>query len=88
MSFVFFQDEESTFWLLVVLIERILYPNTYSETLEGCHIEMRALGKMIRAKLPVIWTHFRDIGVETQLFSTDWSVGRAARKQNQVCLCV
>ena len=66
------QDEECAFWLLVVLIEQILYPKTYSETLEGCQVEMGALWILIKTKLPVLWRHLRDIGAEVQHFSTDW----------------
>ena len=86
---------------MVVLLERLLYPNTYSETLEGCQVgreggrglevgkdpphaartlhsyplpqvEMGALGILVRAKLPLLGRHLRDLGAETQLFSTDW----------------
>ena len=35
-------------------------------------VEMRSLGIIIPAKLPLIGRHFRDIGVESTLFSTDW----------------
>ena len=66
------QDEECAFWLLVVLIEQILYPKTFSETLEGCQVEMGALWILIKAKLPVLWRHLWDIGAEAQHFSTDW----------------
>ena len=38
------QDEETAFWLMVVLLERLLYPNTYSETLEGCQVGMERGG--------------------------------------------
>lgn len=36
-------DEESAFWLLVVLVEQILFMDTYDSNLSGCHVEMRTL---------------------------------------------
>ena len=33
---------------------------------------MRSLGILIPAKLPLLGRHFKDIGVESTLFSTDW----------------
>jgi hypothetical protein len=35
------KNEENAFWLLATLIEDLLYPNTYSSQLTGCHVEMR-----------------------------------------------
>jgi hypothetical protein len=39
------KNEENAFWALATLIEDLLYPNTYSSQLTGCHVEMRCAGE-------------------------------------------
>lgn len=43
--------------LLVALLEGILYPKTYAPNLDGCHVEMRVLGKLLADKAPRLARH-------------------------------
>ncbi len=67
-------DDECTFWLLVVLVEKILYQDTYAAQLAGAHVEMRTLAGLIAIKLPKLHKHLKTIECETAVFATDWWV--------------
>lgn len=66
------KDEERCFWLLVALLEGILYDKTFAPNLDGCHVEMRVLQKLLAEKLPKLHKHFEAIGCEVSMFATDW----------------
>lgn len=46
------KTEEDAFWMLAVLLENILYHDSYSENLYGCHVEQRVFKDLIKKKLP------------------------------------
>eukprot|EP00878_Enallax_costatus_P013196 GHUV01013793.1.p1 GENE.GHUV01013793.1~~GHUV01013793.1.p1 ORF type:complete len:255 (+),score=79.89 GHUV01013793.1:508-1272(+) len=48
-----------TFWLLVVLLEKVLYPGTYAPNLDGCHVEMGCLGQLLQQKQPKLAAHLQ-----------------------------
>eukprot|EP00775_Hariotina_reticulata_P009878 gene9878-10036_t len=60
------------FWLMVVLLEKVLYPGTYAPNLDGCHVEMGCLGQLLRQKQPKLWAHLQGLGCEPSLLATDW----------------
>eukprot|EP00879_Flechtneria_rotunda_P009240 GHRR01009673.1.p1 GENE.GHRR01009673.1~~GHRR01009673.1.p1 ORF type:complete len:381 (+),score=148.12 GHRR01009673.1:829-1971(+) len=66
------QDCFRTFWLLVVLLEQVLYPGTYAPNLDGCHVEMGCLGHLLKQKQPKLAAHLESVGCEPSLFCTDW----------------
>ncbi|KIZ01456.1 Growth hormone-regulated TBC protein 1 [Monoraphidium neglectum] len=66
------KDAERCFWLLVALLEGILYPKTYAPQLDGCHVEMRVLAELLKAKAPKLHRHMEAMGCEVSLFATDW----------------
>ncbi|GBF94787.1 hypothetical protein Rsub_07959 [Raphidocelis subcapitata] len=66
------KDDERCFWLLVALLEGILYPKTYAPNLDGCHVEMRVLGQLLATKAPKLSRHLNSIGCEASMFATDW----------------
>lgn len=53
------KDAERCFWLLAALIQRILYAKTYAPNLDGCHVEMGVLGKLLRDKAPKLARHLQ-----------------------------
>lgn len=56
------RDEESAFWLLTVLIERIL-PDYYSSGMRGLLVDTDVLTELIRARNPHLHEHLERIGV-------------------------
>uniref|UniRef100_A0A7S0RDZ9 Rab-GAP TBC domain-containing protein n=1 Tax=Chlamydomonas leiostraca TaxID=1034604 RepID=A0A7S0RDZ9_9CHLO len=66
------RNEENAFWLLASLVEDILYPGTYSNKLEGCQVEMRALDELLGHKLPRLHAHFVAKDCDISLIATDW----------------
>lgn len=43
--------------LMVALLEGILYPKTFAPNLDGCHVEMRVLGRLLAEKSPKLHRH-------------------------------
>mmetsp|Transcript_7312 Transcript_7312/g.20625 ORF Transcript_7312/g.20625 Transcript_7312/m.20625 type:complete len:373 (-) Transcript_7312:70-1188(-) len=64
--------EEDAFWLLVAILEGILYPKMYSNNLEGCHVEMKSLGKLLEKKDSKLAAHMETYGCDVSLVATDW----------------
>lgn len=46
------KTEEEAFWMLAVLLENILYHDSYSENLYGCHVEQRVFKDLFKKKCP------------------------------------
>ncbi|KAG5418573.1 hypothetical protein I9W82_004101 [Candida metapsilosis] len=51
---VLFMDEERSFWMLVILTERII-PNVHSADLEGVHTDQGVLMLCVKEYLPELW---------------------------------
>ncbi|WIA37952.1 hypothetical protein OEZ86_001329 [Tetradesmus obliquus] len=66
------KDCVKTFWLLVVLLEQVLYPGTYARNLDGCHVEMGCLSQLLQQKQPKLAAHLQELGCEASLLATDW----------------
>ncbi|KAK3257342.1 hypothetical protein CYMTET_33567 [Cymbomonas tetramitiformis] len=66
------KDDEKAFWVLVVLIEDILYPNCHAETLEGCHVEQRTLKALLELKMPRLSQHFDELMCDLSCITTEW----------------
>ncbi|KAI5957778.1 hypothetical protein KGF57_003045 [Candida theae] len=49
-----FMDEERSFWMLVILTEKII-PNVHSADLEGVHTDQGVLMLCVKEYLPVLW---------------------------------
>ncbi|CAD1811830.1 unnamed protein product [Candida parapsilosis] len=49
-----FMDEERSFWMLVILTERII-PNVHSADLEGVHTDQGVLMLCVKEYLPTLW---------------------------------
>lgn len=46
------KTEEEAFWMLAVLLENILFHDSYSENLYGCHVEQRVFKDLFKKKCP------------------------------------
>lgn len=66
------ESEEDAFWLLVALVEKILYADTYASNLTGCHVEMRTLGTLVQGKMPLFSDHLARVSCDISMFATDW----------------
>ncbi|KAF6248400.1 rab-GTPase-TBC domain-containing protein [Scenedesmus sp. NREL 46B-D3] len=66
------KDCTKTFWLLVVLLDKVLYPGTYARNLDGCHVEMGCLSQLLQQKQPTLAEHMQALGCEASLLATDW----------------
>lgn len=50
-----FMDEERSFWMLVILTERII-PKVHSQNLEGVHTDQGVLVLCIKEYIPLLWS--------------------------------
>ncbi|MEW5304533.1 MAG: hypothetical protein WDW36_007139 [Sanguina aurantia] len=66
------ESDEDAFWLLVALVEKILYADTYASNLTGCHVEMRTLGSLVQSKMPLFSDHLARVSCDISMFATDW----------------
>jgi len=64
--------EDLVFFILIALIERILFEGVYEPNLVGCQIEMKSLGDLLSMKLPKLARHLDSMHCEMSLIATDW----------------
>lgn len=50
----------------------ILYRESFSHNLLGCHVEMGVLDELMRSKLPKLGVHLTRIGVDISIVATDY----------------
>jgi len=65
------KDEEKSFWVLSVLVERILV-QYYHNSLVGLRIDQEVLGDYVRQYLPRIHAHFARHQFDLAFASTSW----------------
>eukprot|EP01125_Pyxidicula_operculata_P019926 TRINITY_DN725_c0_g1_i1.p1 TRINITY_DN725_c0_g1~~TRINITY_DN725_c0_g1_i1.p1 ORF type:complete len:643 (-),score=183.89 TRINITY_DN725_c0_g1_i1:231-2159(-) len=70
--FMFFLQEELSFWMLCTVIEDILPSNYYAVDLMGVRIDVYAFRKMFHQRLPKLAKHFDLLGVDCGTFITSW----------------
>jgi hypothetical protein len=51
---------------------QVLYPGTFAPNLDGCQVEMGALGALLEAKQPALYKHLAACGATPALLTTDW----------------
>lgn len=66
------KSEEEAFWMLATLLEDILFFDSYSEDLFGCHVEQRVLKELLNKKLPRLSAHLDRINFDASLVTTEW----------------
>lgn len=67
------KDEEATFWLLKVLVEKIL-PQYYIKTMSGLLTDLDVLDELIKIQDPSVHQHIQSIGMPWAVATTKWFV--------------
>ncbi|XP_032681560.1 growth hormone-regulated TBC protein 1-A-like isoform X2 [Odontomachus brunneus] len=67
------KSEETAFWLLKVLIDKIL-PDYYTRTMDGLLIDIDVLAELVRIKMPDVYQHVTNIGLPWPVITTKWFV--------------
>ena len=62
-------DEVITFWLLVTLFEKYEVREVFTNNLRGSLDHLSKLDSMIEEKLPEIWDHFQELGIQANMFA-------------------
>lgn len=56
------KSEETSFWLLKVLVEKIL-PDYYTKTMDGLIVDIEVLSELVKAKVPDVHQHVINLGM-------------------------
>ncbi|KAK9503508.1 hypothetical protein O3M35_010053 [Rhynocoris fuscipes] len=67
------KNEETTFWLLKMLVEKIL-PDYYSRTMDGLLTDIDVISELVRARYPDIHRHIEQLGLPWPVVLTKWLV--------------
>ncbi|XP_044729147.1 growth hormone-regulated TBC protein 1-like [Chrysoperla carnea] len=68
------KNEETSFWLFLVLIEHHLPPNYYSKSMHGLITDINTLERLVDAVDPRINQHFKSLDVTWPIVVTKWFV--------------
>ncbi|KAK5965142.1 Small G protein signaling modulator 3 protein, partial [Trichostrongylus colubriformis] len=67
-----FCSEETTFWMMTALIEDILPPNYYSQTLLGVQADERVTRHLMKSHVPDLNHLIDELDVEVSLVTVNW----------------
>ncbi|XP_056618426.1 growth hormone-regulated TBC protein 1-A isoform X2 [Triplophysa dalaica] len=67
------KDEERSFWLMDVLLDRIL-PDYYTLSMLGLKTDQEVLGELVKMKIPAVWKLLQDHGVMWTLLVSRWFI--------------
>nr|XP_039251243.1 growth hormone-regulated TBC protein 1-like [Styela clava] len=67
-------DEESVFWLMVTLLEDILPPDYYTNSLVGIRTDMEVLGDLVKERNPAVSSCFERESIDWVLISSKWFI--------------
>lgn len=62
------KSEETSFWLLKVLVEKIL-PDYYTKTMDGLIVDIEVLSELVKSKVPDVHQHVINLGMCTLINS-------------------
>ncbi|CAJ0921100.1 unnamed protein product, partial [Mesorhabditis belari] len=65
-------SEETTFWMMAALIEEILPPNYYSQSLLGLQADERVTRHLMKTHVPDLHKALEDYDVEISLVTVNW----------------
>lgn len=71
-TLLLFCSEETTFWMMTALIEDILPPNYYSQTLLGVQADERATRHLMKSHVPDLNKILDELDVEVSLVTVNW----------------
>lgn len=60
------KSEEISFWLLKVLVEKIL-PDYYTKTMDGLIVDIEVLSELVKSKVPDVHQHVINLGMLSSL---------------------
>ncbi|KAG8034608.1 hypothetical protein G9C98_007684 [Cotesia typhae] len=63
------KSEETAFWLLKVLIEKIL-PDYYTPTMDGLLTDIDVLAELVKLKIPEVYEHVTNLGLPWAVITT------------------
>ncbi|CAG2167428.1 unnamed protein product, partial [Oppiella nova] len=64
-----FMPEEDAFWCLVAIVETIMPNDYFGRNLLGAHVDQYVLRHLLSEKLPKLYQHLEQQGIELSLFS-------------------
>ncbi|XP_063224392.1 growth hormone-regulated TBC protein 1-A isoform X2 [Bacillus rossius redtenbacheri] len=67
------KSEDTTFWLLKVLVEHIL-PSYYTRTMQGVITDIAVLEELVRLKVPEVHRHVAALGLPWAVIATKWFI--------------
>ena len=73
LIFLVTKNEESTFWLLKVLVENIV-PRYHTKTMDNLITDIDVLSEMIRLRLPDVHSHINDLSLPWPVIATKWFI--------------
>jgi hypothetical protein len=71
-TFLYHCSPEITLFLITVLMEDYELYDIYREDVAGLHARNTRLKNLVELRLPNISAHFSEIGIEPQMFTTEW----------------
>ncbi|NXV38254.1 TBD2A protein, partial [Rissa tridactyla] len=66
------EDEESAFWCLVHIVENLMPPDYYSDTLITSQVDQRVFKDFLSEKLPRLMAHFEQYRIDVSLITFNW----------------
>lgn len=72
VSLLYHCSPEITLFLITVLFEDYELCDVYREDMQGLHSRNAIIKDIIQKKLPDLYDHFMEIGIEPQMFTTEW----------------
>ncbi|XP_057310775.1 small G protein signaling modulator 3-like isoform X2 [Hydractinia symbiolongicarpus] len=86
-SLLLFLEEETTFWMMVSIIEDLLPTSYYSVTLIGVQVDQRVLRQLIANYIPSVDEMMKEHDIELSLITLHWFLtAMASVLQHQVLL--
>lgn len=71
-ALLLFYPEEEAFWMLDHLISHITPTDYYSQNMTGVHADIRVLNGLVSKRLPELYRHFQQHGVDFSQMSYSW----------------
>ncbi|XP_062504288.1 TBC1 domain family member 2B-like [Corticium candelabrum] len=65
-------DEENAFWCLIAIVEVLMPPDYYTQTLLASQVDQRVLKDVLSEKMPHLHAHFDHYSVDLSLITFNW----------------
>ena len=74
-SLLYHCNEEVVFWLIVTLMEDHELREVYQPGLSGLYKHCQCIESLVEERLPHISEHFKDCGLQVEMYASDWIFG-------------